>query len=714
MKLTVCQRLAHLVSIAVLCLSVPAWSLDLQQAVEDAISAHPIVKEKLHVYREILQDRARAESGWRPSIDLDARSGVYRTDSPVTGNSRVDYNSSRVELSLTQNLFNGYDTTHQIEQTRARARAALFDLYDTADNIALDVIKTYLEVLKQQRLYELAIQNVDSHEGILAQIRERINSGVGRVSQLQQTEGRVARAHASLIAQQNNLQDALTQFHGLLGRYVSPDDLDEPEVPERPVDVLNTLIDQALRQHPAMQVALSNIEASRYDYERSRSSRYPAVDLRLAQLWGEDIGGVSGTTNESSLELRLRYNFYNGGADEAQRRKKASVVYEQKEFAARVRRQIIQALRLASVADESLSLQLSYLNEHVRKARQTVGSYREEFFIGQRDLIDLLDAENELNSARKKQVEAYFDEMAARYRIHEATGRLFEALGIDVRMDEDNLKLVRLEAAGTDALPLPRDEDQDEETDATDHCDNTLQNADVNIYGCAVPGEYILGYKTDNTAPVPGDDRFELNSNGLLVIAPTLLLENDSDPDGDALTLVDVGRPANGRLAFDANKKLVYRPFEGFVGVDRFSYTVSDGKGAASSAMVSIDVSPMGSMDLSKVHLVNFKYDSTELTDVSKAQLKQIIGLIKGAENLSVRIRTHTDSTGSEAYNLKLSERRARALRDLLVKEGIAAARIDARGVGEGQPIADNATKEGRAINRRGEFRFLAVLPAGG
>jgi adhesin transport system outer membrane protein len=710
MKLTDRLPLAAALAGVSLLMAAPVWSLNLQQAVEDALSAHPVVREKLHVYREILQDRAIAESGWRPSIDLEASTGAYRTDSPATGNSTVDYNSSRVELSLTQNLFNGYDTTNQIEQTRARARAALFDLYDSADNVALDVIKAYLEVLKQRRLYQLAVENVDSHEGILAQIRERNNSGVGRVSQLQQTEGRVARAHASLIAQQNNLQDALTQFHQLLGRYVTPEELEDPLLPELPPDDLNTLITQALQNHPAMQVAFGNIDASRSDYERARSTRYPTVDLRLAQLWGDDIGGVDGRTDETSLVLNLRYNFYNGGADEAQRRKKASVVYEQKEFAARVRRQIIETLRLARVADDSLNRQLAFLQQHVEKARQTVSSYREEFFIGQRDLIDLLDAENELNSARNQQTQARYDAMAARFRVHEALGRLFPALQIDVEMEQDNLKLVRLEAAGTDQLPLPTDEDADRKPDRADHCDNTLPEATVNTHGCAASGEVRLGYKPQNSAPTVGNDRFGLDSNGLLVIAPARLLENDSDPDGDALTLVDVGRPGNGRLAFDSRKNLVYRPLEGFVGSDKFSYTVSDGKGAASTAIVTLDIRPVDNIDLSKMHLVNFKYDSAELTDVSKEQVKQIIELIKGAKDLKIEIRTYTDSIGSEAYNLKLSDRRARALRELLVREGIDPGRIDARGMGESNPIADNATKSGQAINRRGEFRFKASL----
>lgn len=338
----------------------PVKALDMQDMVVDSISAHPEVKEKIHVYRQVISDRDIAESGWRPSIDARASTGFYDTESPSTGNQSVDYDSTNLELSVTQNLFNGYDTTYQIEQTRARTNAALFDVYDTADNIALRAIQAYLEVIKQRQLYQLSIENVAAHEEILAQIRERNLSGVGRLSQLQQTEGRLARAQASQIAQQNNLEDVATQLHQILGRYVDPMALSEPDLPVIPQGDVDLLIDQALAEHPAMRVAASNVEAAQSDHRRSLKTRYPNLDLRLATEYGDDIDGLDGDTEETSLVLNLTYNFYSGGRNEAEQQKKISAVYEQKEFAARVRRQVINTLRLSWTADDLLVRQIEF------------------------------------------------------------------------------------------------------------------------------------------------------------------------------------------------------------------------------------------------------------------------------------------------------------------------------------------------------------------
>nr|MDJ0881061.1 cadherin-like domain-containing protein [Gammaproteobacteria bacterium] len=402
-------------------------------------------------------------------------------------------------------------------------------------------------------------------------------------------------------------------------------------------------------------------------------------------------------------------NFYDGGADRADQDKRVSAVYEQKEFAARVRRQIINTLRLAWVADESLSRQIEFLNQHVVKAKETVVSYREEFFIGQRDLIDLLDAENELNTAQNQYTEAYYDALAARYRIYEGTGSLFEALNLETQLSENDLRVARIQARAVDALPLPTDEDEDKEEDQMDHCDNSQAQASVNNYGCLEAGKVEMGYVHINAAPVVADDQLNLDSGSMIIISQEQLMANDSDPDGDPLKIVDVGRPEHGKLAFNENKNLIYRPAEGYEGLDTFTYTVSDGNGAASTATVNLNVMAVSSIDISKMQFVNFKYDLAELTEISKLKVKDIINQIKQAKDIKIEIYTYTDNIGSDRYNQKLSVKRAKALKQRLIDEGLPEAMITAVGMGEKNPIADNASKAGQAINRRGEFIFKAL-----
>ena len=104
-----------------------------------------------------------------------------------------------------------------------------------------------------------------------------------------------------------------------------------------------------------------------------------------------------------------------------------------------------------------------------------------------------------------------------------------------------------------------------------------------------------------------------------------------------------------------------------------------------------------------------FDFDKSVLKPAGKAKLSDLVAKIKGI-NLEVIIAVgHTDSVGSDAYNQKLSVRRAEAVKAFLVSQGIEKNRIYTEGKGEKQPVASNQTKEGRAKNRRVEIEVVGT-----
>ena len=104
---------------------------------------------------------------------------------------------------------------------------------------------------------------------------------------------------------------------------------------------------------------------------------------------------------------------------------------------------------------------------------------------------------------------------------------------------------------------------------------------------------------------------------------------------------------------------------------------------------------------------VHFDFDKATLKPEAKAVLNEAAALLAKHERVVVEVAGHTDSTGPEAYNQKLSERRAMAVQDYLVEKGVRASRLSAKGYGESMPVASNDTKEGRAENRRVELIVL-------
>ena len=104
-----------------------------------------------------------------------------------------------------------------------------------------------------------------------------------------------------------------------------------------------------------------------------------------------------------------------------------------------------------------------------------------------------------------------------------------------------------------------------------------------------------------------------------------------------------------------------------------------------------------------------FDTDSFSLRPNSEAELQLIVGMMKVNPRISIVIEGYTDSSGTKIYNQELSQKRANAIKEALIRRGIDASRILATGMGDANPRGDNQTEEGRALNRRTEMRIREV-----
>jgi OmpA-OmpF porin, OOP family len=109
---------------------------------------------------------------------------------------------------------------------------------------------------------------------------------------------------------------------------------------------------------------------------------------------------------------------------------------------------------------------------------------------------------------------------------------------------------------------------------------------------------------------------------------------------------------------------------------------------------------------LSDAGNVLFDFDKSDLTPAAKAQLDTLMDKLRNADVVSIKVIGHTDSKGSDAYNQALSERRASSVAAYLLSQGLAPNKLTSEGRGESEPVADNASDEGRAKNRRVELHI--------
>lgn len=401
--------------------------------VREALSTNPDVSEARNRWRASREEIREARGALLPSVDLTAGIGYENTDSPSTrAGSRGDVDLTRRELGLTvrQLLFDGWGTRSEVERQRARADSAATRLLSVGESTAMRVVEAYVDLLRHRELYTISEESLGIHRRIEDQIRLRSEAGVGRRADYDQVKSRVALAEVNLLAAEVNLQDAHTTYQRAVGS-MPPGDL-APVDP--PVDVLPASLQQALEiaqdNNPVLQIAAADLRAAYAQHEAARQFDYPRVDLELAGNMNDNIGGTEGQVEDLSAMVRMRYNLFRGGSDDARKRATAHNINEAGDVRDRSIRQLEEATRLAWSAYQATAAQLPLLQSQVESARATRDAYEKQFNIGQRTLLDLLNSENEVLQARQSVVNTRADNHLAQYRLLEAMGSLLDHLGV--------------------------------------------------------------------------------------------------------------------------------------------------------------------------------------------------------------------------------------------------------------------------------------------
>lgn len=411
-------------------LSAPvSHAMDLAETVEDAIMHNPEFREQVKQYQAVQAEYQGAEGGWYPKIDLTTGMGVEETDR-VLG--KTSLNRTEASIRLTQNLFEGYGTENEIARQQARVDAAAYNTHAKANQVALDMVTAYLNLLKEQELRLLATESKATHERILDQIEQRAQAGIGNQVEVDQARARLALSSSNFMAAQNNYSDALARFHRVLGRM--PDHgLVKPNLEIIFPNTLDEALNVALIAHPSMRAANADIAQAHAQNDAAQGTFYPRVDLELEQTFDNNVNGIEGKNNNFQAMVRMRYNLYNGGKDTANRVRTETSVQQAAEIRNNTRRQVIENLTYAWAAREYINQQLIHINEHIKLTHDTLVGYRKQFSLGRRSLLDLLNTEDEYISALISLVESEADFMIAEYRILNAMGKLTDALGVDMK-----------------------------------------------------------------------------------------------------------------------------------------------------------------------------------------------------------------------------------------------------------------------------------------
>ncbi|PMR72933.1 TolC family outer membrane protein [Billgrantia endophytica] len=558
-------------------------SADLQSVIQQALISNPEVQAAWNGLNAAGHDVGVARGNYLPSLDVAA--GIGRED--TEGDGRGSYDTDFAELTLSQMIYDGFATRSEVERLDRAKLVRYYELLGASENVALEAARAYLDVNRYRELVRLAQGNYADHQRVYDQVEDRVSSGAGRGVDLQQITGRLALAESNLMTEASNLHDVTARYQRIVGSLPAENLAPAPRLDDRLPPSVAEAVNMAFEGNPDFHAAIENIEASRAEQAGARAGFQPRLDLR-GRTGTNNESGIAGRRDQHSIELVASMNLYRGGSDLASFRAASDRVEQSINLREKVCTDIRQTTQIAYNDTQRLREQMQYLNEHRQSIDRVRGAYQQQFDIGERTLLDVLDSENEYFEASRAYVNAEYDAVLADARTLAAMGQFMQVLGV-ARDDMPSL-------------------------------------AEMGSDGVALDPSVIC--------PEQGPAGFTLEdfTGGINAPAPT--------------------RAPDVTLSADAL----------------------------------------------------FAVGSAELGVASRQELDDLAAQIRQRDDLArVFIAGHADSTGTDAINDPLSQRRADSVADYLASQGVPRDLIETRGYGSHRPIAANDTAQGRQQNRRVE-----------
>jgi adhesin transport system outer membrane protein len=414
-------------------MAVPGHAMTLEEAVRLAIETNPQVSAATS-NRDAVSDQLRqARSGYLPQLSVSAEAGPARIEDQTTratpGDDHEDNLRESYRATVTQTLFDGFETGSRVERQQARLRAAAYGVYDTSELLALDTVRQYLEVQRQRRLLEIAQDNVEIHREILNQVQDRLDRGAGSSADVSQTRARLFQAQNTVEQRKQNLRDAIASFQRFVGR--APGDLEDPSLSMESLPANERqALDVAVKQNPRVKRRQAQVEAAQSRIGVEASDYFPEVSLEGESIYRDGVDAADTYEREHRLLLQFEWNLYSGGRDTAERNEAIERASEARSQRMETMRQIREELRRTWSALRGTRNRVRELEQVVEANRETLSAYRQQFNVGQRTLLDVLDAESELFTARTQLTSTRTDQLFARYNVAALTGELLAKIGV--------------------------------------------------------------------------------------------------------------------------------------------------------------------------------------------------------------------------------------------------------------------------------------------
>ena len=373
----------------------------INDALRMAVQTNPSIGEAAANRRATEAELRQTQSTLLPQVRLEASAGPEKLNNPATfplNNITPTLNNgqwvagAQGSVFIRQLLFDGFTSIHEVWRQTARVDAAAARTHERSELTALDASEAYLDVVRYTRLVALAQENVRAHRTILGNVQQRFQGGRAGQGDLEQTTERVDAAEVTLTEFRRSLEDARARFRKVIG--IEPYNLRGagrlPGLPGAKDQVLAV----TLTDNPTIKAAQADTDAAREAFHSAAGAFMPNVALEARATQGHDTLGFPQHFSEESLKVVASWDIFRGGQD-TWKRVETAERYNQTTMAhARLQRDANESVDKAWAARVITADRIVKLQLQVDAAGKVITAYSKEYDLGQRSLIDLLNAEN--------------------------------------------------------------------------------------------------------------------------------------------------------------------------------------------------------------------------------------------------------------------------------------------------------------------------------
>ena len=417
-------------------LSAPVQAQDIFEALSQTYKTNPTLQAQRAYLRSIDENVAIAKSGYRPNIAL---TGSY-TDASVSSNVAAQDNDSKqsaVAAKISQPLFSGFQTVNSVKSADSMVRSEQNNLYNVEQNIFLEASTAYLDVVRDASIVELQKNNEKLLKKRLEETEQRFNVGEVTRTDVSQAKARYSRAKADRISAEGTLEVSKSNFERIIGQ--APEELSEPEnlnefLPKTSEEAVN----YALAHNFAILQAKHYLDSKSYDVAVNNGALLPSVTLDgVASHTRGDIDLYSDKVRTDNLEwgVNMTVPLYNSGETRAKIRQSKYLKWQAQEKVLETTRTIVSTVTSAWEYMLANKAMIASIQDQVKANEIALDGVQKEEALGNRTILDVLDAYQELLNSNVEEVKARRDYYVSSMNVLLAMGKLTaENLKLDVEL----------------------------------------------------------------------------------------------------------------------------------------------------------------------------------------------------------------------------------------------------------------------------------------